>query len=81
MQSVFILIDKPINFITTISQFHLQQAPAILTATSSPSVGRRDWATSRETSLITSPKWTGCLEMAIATTAMAATPTIPPVWP
>ena len=81
MQSVFILIDKSINFITTISQLHLQRTPAILTATSSPSVGRRDWATIRGAPFITSPKWTGCLEMAIATTAIAATSTIPPVWP
>ena len=26
-------------------------------------------------------KWTGCLEMAIGTKAIAVTPTIPPLWP
>ena len=76
MQSVFILIDKS-NFMTTMSQFHLRQIPGNLTATRL----RFCWATRWGAPLITPPKWTGCLEMAIVTTAIAATPTIPPVWP
>ena len=57
-------IDEPLSRITTSNQFQLRQTPARLTSTSSPSE-RRIWATRRGAPLVTSPKWTSCLEMAI----------------
>ena len=80
MQRLFILIDEPLNRLSTIIKFQLRQTPAKLTATSSPSEGNI-WAKRRGAPLVTPPKWTGCLEMAITTTAITATPTIPPVQP
>ena len=65
---------------STIIYFRLGQTPANLTATSCPSEGRL-WATRRGAPLVTPPKWRGRLEMAIATTAITAMPTIPPVRP
>ena len=60
--------------------FILRQTPANLTTTSSPSK-ENIWVTRRGAPVVTPPKWTGCLEMAITTTAITATPTIPPVRP
>ena len=68
-----IQIDEPLSRISTIIQFHLRQTPANLTATSSPSE-ENIWATRRGAPVVTPPKWTGCLEMAITTTAITGFP-------
>ena len=80
MQHVFIPIDKPLNSIWTTIQFHLGQTPVNLASTCSPSKGST-WTTRSRAPLLMLPKWTGCLEMAIATTAITASPTIPRVRP
>ena len=73
-------IDKPLNWMSTIIQFHLGQTPANLAAMSSHSK-ERIWTTRRGAPLVTLPKWTGRLEMTIATTAITASLTTPVVRP
>ena len=80
MQHLFISIGKPLNCISTIIELQLGQTPANLAATSSSSI-ETIWTTRRGAPLVTLPKWTGRLEMAITNTAMTASPTIPPVQP